>query len=486
MTDLDVNTLAPATVESEGNSESPQRVSRGERAPRRAPRRGSAPRSSTRRSQSSEGTPTSLDLYVRSIAQIRVLDREETYALARKMEEAESEFRAALFSISGTGAELLGRWRARRALGLVTAALSEHYRDGSGEDWGMVIDDAFSQLMQPIEERLELVGAKGEHARARRMRLDTEVAEGLGGADIALSLLLEIAARFRKLLDAGRNRKALAERRRNGLTEPAARAALARAEAARERLESVKRTFAHHNVRLVVNQAKRYRNMGVSYPDLIQEGNLGLLRAVEKFDYRRGFKFSTYAVWWIEQALVRAIQNTSRTVRVPSHIYELQLRGRRLSEQLRQRLGRPPSRSELAEALEVDEDVMERVQVSSLAIASTDAALSGTEDLILGDVIPDENVIDPTLSMDRDDLRVVLDDALDSLDPREREILRSRFARDGEDIPTLEEIGQKMGISRERVRQLEHRALSRLRERDDVRRLHAEREAEFTGFGGSA
>ena len=126
---------------------------------------------------------------------------------------------------------------------------------------------------------------------------------------------------------------------------------------------------------------------------------------------------------------------------------------------------------------------MERVQTSTLAIASTDAVLSGTEDLILGDVIPDENVVDPADSMDRDDLRGVLDDALASLDTREREILRSRFARDGEDIPTLEQIGRKMGISRERVRQLEHRALARLRERDDVRRLHEERESQFSHRG---
>jgi len=481
MTDIDFDRASPVPNEPESQVIPSETVSRGARAPR-----GGSARRAGRRAATREVAPTSLDLYVRSIAQIRVLDREETYALAREMEAAECDFRAALFSISGTAAELLGRWRARRALGLVSAALSTHYRDGSGKDWGAVIDSIFSKLEKPIAERFELSAVKGERASRRRAKLDAEIAERLGEAEIALPLLLEIADRFRELLDAGRSRADVAERRRNGLTEPAARAALLRAEAARQRLEGVKQTFAHHNVRLVVNQAKRYRNMGVSYPDLIQEGNLGLLRAVEKFDYRRGFKFSTYAVWWIEQALVRAIQNTSRTVRVPSHIYELQLRSRRVSEALRQQLGRSPTRAELAEALEVDEDVMERVQASTLAIASTDAALSGTEDLILGDVIPDESVVDPALSMDRDDLRVVLDEALSTLDPREREILRSRFARDGEDIPTLEQIGQKMGISRERVRQLEHRALARLRERDDVRRLHAEREAEFSEISRSA
>jgi len=475
MTDLDFNTSSPASSEPENSALTADTTSRGASKTRSVVASRSA-----RRSTAHAGSPTSLDLYVRSIAHIRVLDREETYALARQMERAEAEFREALFSIPGTALELLGRWQERRKSGLVTAALSEHYRDGSGKDWGAVVDAVFSELSERIDERVKLTGVKGPQARARRLKVDTEVSERLGEADIALSVLLEVSAHFRELVDAGRRRAALEARRRSGLTESAARAALGRAEEARERLETVKQIFAHHNVRLVVNQAKRYRNMGVSYPDLIQEGNLGLLRAVEKFDYRRGFKFSTYAVWWIEQALVRAIQNTSRTVRVPSHIYELQLRGRRLSEELRQHLGRSPTRRELAEVLEVDEDVMERVQTSTLAIASTDAVLSGTEDLILGDVIPDENVVDPADSMDRDDLRGVLDDALASLDTREREILRSRFARDGEDIPTLEQIGRKMGISRERVRQLEHRALARLRERDDVRRLHEERESQFS------
>ena len=485
MTDLDLNTPSAASGEPESVPGSDARKSRGVVSPAQAPRRARAPRSTPRRG-ASDVAPTSLDLYVRSIAHIRVLDREETYALAREMEHEESEFRQALFSISGTALELLGRWRSRRALGLVTAALSEHYRDGSGEDWGASIDALFSDLEGRIEARGELVGVKGAAAREQRRQLDTEVAGRLADADITLPLLLEIATRFRDLLNSGRSRVALSERRRLGLTEPAARAALARAEEARGQLDAVKQNFAHHNVRLVVNQAKRFRNMGVSYPDLIQEGNLGLLRAVEKFDYRRGFKFSTYAVWWIEQALVRAIQNSSRTVRVPSHIYELQLRSRRVSEELRQHLGRSPTRAEVAEALEVDEEVMERVQASSLAIASTDAALAGTDDLMLGDVIPDESVVDPAQSVDRDDLRVVLEDALESLDPRERDILRSRFSRDGDDIPTLEQIGRRLGISRERVRQLEHRALARLRERDDVRRLRAEREAEFTAVVSSA
>ena len=196
MTHLDFDTPSPAAREPESRAAADEPISRGESGSRGASRRAPAPRSA-RRSALREGAPTSLDLYVRSIARIRVLDREETYTLARQMEAAESEFRAALFSISGTGVELLGRWRARRALGLVTAALSTHYRDGSGEDWGAVIDAAFSQLEAPIEERLALASTKGARAQRRRAQLDAEVAERLSGADLSLFLLLEIALRFR-------------------------------------------------------------------------------------------------------------------------------------------------------------------------------------------------------------------------------------------------------------------------------------------------
>ena len=431
---------------------------------------------------SDELARSALDHYVRSIAHIRVLSREETYELSRQMEASLAIFRESILAIPGTGLEILERWRARRRAGLVTAALSEHYRDGSGKDWGKLIDRTLTKLEPLIEERESLVGKSGEGSAKRREDLDDEIAGKLAKADIAVSLLFEIAHTFRALLDGGRERAAVAARRRRGLTSAGAKAALVRAEEARDALEAVKRTFATHNLRLVVNQAKRYRNMGVPYLDLIQEGNLGLLRAVEKFDHRRGFKFSTYAVWWIDQALVRAIQNVSRTVRVPSHVYELQLRSRRLTQELRQRLGRSPTRDEMAEALEVEPEVVDRVMASTLPISSTDAPIPGTDDLVLEDVIADENVVDPIDDVDREDLREVLEAAVAGLEPREREILRARFGRDDQDIPTLEEIGRRMGISRERVRQLERRALTRLREREDVRRLYAERDSDMAAL----
>jgi RNA polymerase primary sigma factor len=433
--------------------------------------RAASPRSAGKRASTLE---SGLDHYIASVGSIRVLSREETYALAREMESEERSFRAAMAAIPGTAPEILERWRERKRAGLVTAALSHHYRDGTGRDWSRAIDAKLRRLEALVAEREScLAGARPAPRRVEA--LDAKISEGVLSADIALALLLEIRQKFEDLRVAGRGRAARDARRRLGLGRPASRAALQRATRALERIEELRSTFASHNLRLVVKQAKRFRNMGVPYLDLIQEGNLGLMRAVEKFDYRRGFKFSTYAVWWIEQALVRAIQNASRTVRVPSHIYELQLRSRRIERELRQRLGRAPRRDELARAMEVPPEVLDRVRASALPIASTDAPLPGADDLVLEDVLQDEDVVDPVEDVDRNELRQVLGGAIATLDERERAILAARFAADESEPVTLEQIGRRMGISRERVRQIERRALERLRERGEIQRLAAER-----------
>ena len=413
---------------------------------------------------------SSLDHYIRSIRHIRVLSREETYELARGLEKEEAAFREAVASLPAVAEGVIARWHERQRAGRVTAALSARYRDDGTAVAGKALDARLAEVEKLLASRTELAARKSERARKGMVKVEKELAAALASADVALPVLMEVLKELTTLRDA-QTSESRTERRRLGLTSPAARQALAQAERALVQRDELKNTFMRHNLRLVVTQAKRYRNMGVPYVDLIQEGNLGLMRAVEKFEHQRGFKFSTYAVWWIEQALVRAIQSTSRTVRVPSHIYELQLRMRRVETRLRQRLGRAPGSPELAEALEVPEEMVDLARSSSMPVGSLEQPLPGTDDLRLEDALSDSEVEDPAETHDARFLRDSLERELESLSPRERAILEARFGMEGGEPPTLEEIGQQMGLSRERVRQLEHRALARLRERNAIRRL---------------
>lgn len=399
--------------------------------------------------------PDTLDQYVRSLRSPRVLSREETYDLARQMEAAKADFLDAVYALPAMASAFVDRWHERRARGHVTAALSARYRDGSGKDWSPQVDKNMKRLERIVAER----GGPGGRAQPD---VDARLSRSLRAADLAFELVFEI---FKELSALARDDPRREERRALGLASAAARGRLNRAELAMERLDAAKQVFVVHNLRLVIKHAKRYRNMGVPYLDLIQEGNLGLIRAVEKFDYHRGFMFSTYAVWWIEQALVRAVQNTARTVRVPSHVYELQIRLGKVREELRKQLQRPPKREELAQALGVEPAELERIAASMQPIVSTHSVLSGTDDLTMEDLLADEDAPDPVEDVDRSEIQSVLVRELESLDPREREILERRFGLFGEAPLTLQQIGERLDLSRERVRQLEARALQRLRER---------------------
>jgi RNA polymerase primary sigma factor len=236
-----------------------------------------------------------------------------------------------------------------------------------------------------------------------------------------------------------------------------------RAEAALADYELAKQVFVRHNLKLVVNFAKQYRGMGVAFLDLIQEGNIGLIRAVEKFDHHRGHRFSTYAAWWIHQAMIRAVQKYSRTVRAPSHVYDLQLKYKRVETRLRTRRTLEPGRTDVADELGLSAEEVDRLVSTMTPIVSTHAPLVGTDSLTIDDAIADEEQAEPAEEIDRRTIEREMHGVLDELDPRERTVIESRFGLGGESPQTLQTIGRRLGLSRERVRQIEARALERIR-----------------------
>jgi len=423
----------------------------------------------TRRSAPDDGFNV-LRPYFREIGRLETLSSEQEIALAKAVEDYTRAMRREILGIPLAARLMVGRWSELRSANHVTAKLSGLPPDRRPPDASARMDDALQRVAILLDRRDKLHGDGGRPPSSQKLaRIDQEMQRILVGANLSASLLDE-------LLGTLREREALLERTGSsweaciatseqeiGLPPAEFRERMGRIQRAESRLHEARNELVQRNLKLVVKVAKEFRGMGLSFPDLVQEGSLGVFHAVGKFDHRRGFKFSTYAVWWIRQAIVRAIQKHSRTIRLPSHVYERTRRFRQTRERLSAELGRTPTPQELAEELEIDEKQVDTLMRIGLRPASLDAPVKEAENESLGDLLEDPAAPNPVEELHRAWLTQTIESLLLSLSPRERDVLSWRFGLGDEPALTLEEIAGRLELSRERVRQIQVGAIRRLR-----------------------
>ena len=414
---------------------------------------------------------STLHAYLREVGPFPTLTPQEEVELAKAIEAHTTALHQAIREIPFTARFVVDRWREVLQAKRKTSMLSAAPRDRREGDASAQMDDAMRQLANLLDRRAALGGRRDPRSDAARRRLDRNIQRRLLEANISSALLAEVLGAFRQhqaaLLHSSVARPGISARRaierQIGLPARIFLAQMREIDRSERALREARNRFIEHNLKLVITIAKDYQHLGLSLPDLIQEGNLGLVRAVEKFDHRRGFKFSTYAYWWIRQAFVRALQNHSRTIRIPSHIYDRMFKLRRALARLSTELGRAPATTELSRELGIGEQETDVLLDLLRKPISLDAPMLDAGDKPFGEAIPDPVAVHPWETIDRALLQGQLHDLLGNLAPRERQVLSWRFGLTNDRDHTLQEIGNRLGLTRERIRQIENAALRKLR-----------------------